>query len=53
MNYKELREGLGLTQLEVSKKVGVSRMSYRNWEDGSCNPTDDNLQKLKKVLEVV
>ena len=52
MNIKELRKELGLTQVEVAKQVGVSLSAYLLWERGVSNPTPENLEKLKKVLQV-
>ena len=47
---KSKREELKLTQVDVSRAVGVSLVSFRNWENGGGNPTPENLEKLKKVL---
>lgn len=50
MDLKRAREDLGLTQIDVSKAVGVSVASYRIWEQGGGNPGPENLEKLLKVL---
>ena len=50
MDFKKTREHLGLTQVDVSKAVGVSVVSYRLWENGGGKPNEKNLKKLKKVL---
>ena len=52
MNLKAEREKLKMTQIDVSKAVGVSVASYRLWEQGGGNPGPKNLEKLKKVLKI-
>ena len=52
MDFKKAREKLGLTQIDVSKAVGVSVASYRLWEHGGGNPGPENLAKLLKVLRI-
>lgn len=52
MNIKELREKKQLTQTDVAKLVGVSLTSYRMWELEVTTPTEDNMKRLKEVLEV-
>ncbi|MBT7630932.1 MAG: helix-turn-helix transcriptional regulator [Desulfobacula sp.] len=52
MDFKKAREKLGMTQIDVSKAVGVSVVSYRLWEQGGGKPTPENLKKLKKVLRI-
>jgi len=52
MDFKKARELLNLTQVDVSKAVGVSVVSYRLWENGGGKPNEENLKKLKKVLEL-
>jgi transcriptional regulator with XRE-family HTH domain len=52
MNLKELRTKKGLTQMQVAVAVGVTITAYINWEKGGCNPSPENLQKLKEVLGV-
>lgn len=49
---KEIRLERKMTQLEVSKEVGVSIMSYQGWERGGFKPNSENLKKLSEVLEV-
>ena len=49
---KKLRLLKNMTQVEVSKAVGVTTNSYIRWEQGSNQPSEENLQKLKEVLGV-
>lgn len=51
-NLKEMRENKGLSQIEVAKLIGVSANTYRNWEYGANYPSEENMKKLKEVLEV-
>jgi putative transcriptional regulator len=49
---KELRAGLGLSQAELAKRVGVSRQTINMIENGSYNPTIELCIKLCRVLGV-
>ena len=51
-DLKTLREGLGMTQVDVAKAVGVSLAGYRLWEQGVGKPTPENLEKLLTVLKI-
>ena len=48
---KELRLQKNLTQEEVAKYVGVSRIAVRNWENGA-HPNSKYILKLAEILEV-
>ncbi len=52
MDLKEARDRLNMTQIDVSKAVGVSVAAYRLWEQGGGNPGPENLKKLLKVLRL-
>lgn len=50
---KERRQALGLTMLELSKKVGVSEATISRWESGDiANMKRDKIVLLAKALEV-
>jgi transcriptional regulator with XRE-family HTH domain len=51
-DLKKKREKLGLTQVEVARKVGVSLSGYLLWERGAGKPNAENKEKLKKVLKM-
>ena len=51
-NLLKKRTELGLTQIDVAIAVGVSLASYRMWEKGVTKPTEENLAKLKNVLNM-
>jgi transcriptional regulator with XRE-family HTH domain len=52
MNLREQRTKLGLTQTQVAIAVGVSLMSYQLWERGAMQPNEENMKKLKEVLQI-
>ncbi|GAF80356.1 unnamed protein product [marine sediment metagenome] len=52
MNLSELRKAKGDTQVTVAKAIGVTAMSYQNWERGACNPSEENTKKLKKYFGI-
>lgn len=47
---KHRRTVLFLTQEELAKKVGVSRVSVSQWERGDTSPKGDNFFSLSKAL---
>ena len=51
-DLKKIRTDLGMTQVEVAKKVGVSLSTYLLWERGAGKPNEENMKKLKKVLKL-
>lgn len=52
MKLKQLREVKGLTQTDLAKLVGVTMNSIARWEQGSNAPSEENLVKLKEVLNI-
>mgnify|MGYP001852311392 CR=1 FL=1 len=49
MKFKELRKSFGLTQEEFAKKLGLSRDTYKNYEQGR---TQMNYEMLVRVADV-
>lgn len=49
---KKLREQLNLSQLSLSKKVGVSRQTIISVENGNYNPSLELCIKICKELNV-
>lgn len=47
---KQLRIGLGLTQVKIAKAVGVTQPNYQRWESGAAPIPEEKLKKLAKVL---
>jgi DNA-binding transcriptional regulator YiaG len=48
---KEIRKALGISQMNLARKVGVSLLTIQLWENGVSNPNKENEKKLKKVLD--
>tara|TARA_R110001583_G_scaffold191462_1_gene356624 strand:+ start:652 stop:1347 length:696 start_codon:yes stop_codon:yes gene_type:complete len=48
---KERRKIIKLTQIQLSKKVGVSGVTISQWESGDTSPKGENLYKLAKALQ--
>ena len=48
----ELRKENGLTQKEVSEKIGVTQQSYNSYEKGRTAPTIEILVRLSYLYEV-
>lgn len=46
------RNALQLTQEELAKRIGVSRVSVSQWERGDTSPKGENFHKLVQVLQV-
>lgn len=41
-----LREGLGLTQEEFAKRIGMTKQAVSSWESGQIKPSVDTLAKI-------
>jgi len=50
MDLKEERKKLGLSQVGMAVKIGVSINTYINWERGGTKPNPENLDKLNKIV---
>jgi transcriptional regulator with XRE-family HTH domain len=48
----ELREGFGLTRLEMAKKLGVNKSTITRYESGNMNPTIEMLLKIREIFGV-
>lgn len=46
---KELRESMGLTQVELAKELGVDHVAVSKWERGIHNISRINELKLKAI----
>ena len=49
---KELRNAIPLTQQEVADKLGLDRVSYARYENGTRIPTIETLEKLSDYFGV-
>ena len=51
-NIKKARLKSGLTQKQVSERLGVAQAQYARWESGGRNPKDETVEKLAEIFEV-
>lgn len=51
MNIEPRRKALGLTQVDIAKKLGVDQSSVHLWESGKTKPRVDTLIKLAELLK--
>jgi len=49
-NFRKVREERGLSRAKLSKQLGVSAGSIRNWEAGVSKPRGANLDKVQEFL---
>ena len=47
---KERRKALGISQMTLAEKVGVSVLTIQTWERGVGTPKEENEEKLEEVL---
>lgn len=47
-----LRTSRGLTQRDIARKLGISDKAISKWENGSSQPTVQNLQKLAEIFDI-
>ena len=52
-NLKKFRKKHGLSQGDMSVRVGVSLESYRRWELGYVNPNEENKKRLQEVIKEI
>jgi len=50
-NLKEDRTEKGLSQIELAIMIGVTANTYRNWEYGANDPSEENMKKLEEILK--
>ncbi len=48
---KQRRKALGLSQIDLAKRIGVSLMTVQLWERGVGNPNKENQEKLEQTLK--
>ena len=49
---KLLRKNLNFSQEKFAKKLGVSRITIKNWENGTTKPTIAHIETLALICEV-
>lgn len=50
---KKRRLALGLSQMDLAEKVGVSLLTIQLWERGVSQPNDKNKEILESVLKTL
>ena len=51
-NLKSIRKERGLSQKQVSEKLGVVESCYANWEQGRTEPSISMLRKLCEIFVI-
>lgn len=51
-NIKRLRQSEGLNQVELSKKLGVTKQCVSNWENDNVVPSIEMLVKIADFFKV-
>ena len=51
-NIKKYRTQLGINQVELAKKLGVSKQCVSNWENDNVLPSIEMLVKLAKLFKI-
>ena len=49
---REIRQSRGMSQVELGKRIGVSKQSISNWENENIQPSIDMLIRIAKVFSV-
>lgn len=49
---KKLREEQNITQAKLAKRLGISQLSYSNWETNKSIPCKENLMKIYKYYNI-
>ncbi len=48
----ELRKQYNFTQVDMAKMLGITQPAYIRYEDGTAEPTQENLVKLAEIFDV-
>ncbi len=51
MTIKELRELLGVSQAEFSRRYGIPKRTIENWESGINKPPEYVLSLLERIVK--
>lgn len=52
LRLKEIRCQFGLSQLELAKRLRVSRSTIAMWETGGSNPDNEALMRISSIFDV-
>jgi len=47
---KELRQKLGLSQEALARRLGVTVLTVRRWEKGTCKPSPLALLRIEELM---
>ncbi len=50
-NIRAARTARGMSQVELARRLNVSKQSVSNWENDNIQPSVDMLKRLSEVLE--
>ena len=48
---RDLRDEMGLTQIELAARIGIAHNTIAQYENGKCKMSIDVLIKIVKVME--
>ena len=51
-NLRKLRIATGLSLVELSDRLGVTKQSVSNWENGNIQPSVEMIIKISKTLNI-
>ncbi len=52
VRLKEQRRLYGITQREMAERLGISQPSYIRYEQGTAEPSQENLVKIADIFDV-
>lgn len=52
IKIKKLRKALNLSQVDLAKKLSVTKQTISNWENDNIQPSIDMLEKLADFFKV-
>ena len=52
MRINELRTALGWSQVELARRLDVSKQTISNWENENIQPSIDMLVRLSRIFKV-
>ena len=51
-NIKDLRSALGWSQVDLARKLNITKQTVSNWENGNIQPSIEMLVRLSKIFGV-
>ena len=52
VRLKELRIESGFSQVDIAKKLNMSKMAISHWEKGNSEPSIEQLKILSRIFDV-